>query len=38
VPEAVTITKGASHTMTSTVVGTDTVYTFTAGDDDITIG
>jgi hypothetical protein len=38
VPSWVKVTKGASHTMTVTSLGNETVYTFTAGDDDITIG
>jgi hypothetical protein len=37
-PKGVPLTKGASHTMTQTDIGFTTVYTFTAGDDDITIG
>jgi hypothetical protein len=36
-PAEALVTKGASHTMTTTVVGNDKVYTFTAGDDSITI-
>jgi hypothetical protein len=38
VPSSITITVGASHVHTTTVNGSHTVYTFTAGDDDITIG
>jgi hypothetical protein len=36
-PSWVTVTKGASHTMSSVQVGAETAYIFTAGDDDITI-
>jgi hypothetical protein len=36
-PRGVTVTKGASHTMTTTNIGFQTIYTFTAGDDNITI-
>jgi hypothetical protein len=38
VPSGVVVTKGASHTMSTSTVGSDTVYTFTAGSDTITIG
>ena len=37
IPNSFTVTKGASHTMSSVVDGAETVYIFTAGDDDITI-
>ena len=36
-PNSLTVTKGASHTMTQAAVEEDIVYTFTAGDDNITI-